>query len=371
MTKNFEIVYRNPVELIPYEMNAKKHDEQQIRDLAAAIKKRGFDQPITVDKHDVIITGHGRREAALLAGLERVPVIVRDDLSEEEVKAKRLEDNRLASIDYDAIKLQQELESLVLGDVEVFGFEERELNVLVGSMTEEMETGSPFVPSAEIEAAKNDMDPKSFAQEYLASFENMSGRVYYPFDRNVHVKPLQFNPKLPIWVGQDFNIDPMSSVILQPQPNGELWAVDEVVLFSSNTAEVCDELERRFWRWKSQVTIFPDPAGAYRQHARGESDVDIFKEKGFLRVDYPKKHPPIADRVNAVNRMLMSASGETRLYIDPKCKHLIDSLEKVIYKPGSRDMDKTGGIEHSADALGYPVHRRYPVKNRVILGGSR
>ncbi len=230
---------------------------------------------------------------------------------------------------------------------------------------------SPFVPSAEIEAAKNDMDPKSFAQEYLASFENMSGRVYYPFDRNVHVKPLQFNPKLPIWVGQDFNIDPMSSVILQPQPNGELWAVDEVVLFSSNTAEVCDELERRFWRWKSQVTIFSDPAGAYRQHARGESDVDIFKEKGFLRVDYPKKHPPIADRVNAVNRMLMSASGETRLYIDPKCKHLIDSLEKVIYKPGSRDMDKTGGIEHSADALGYPVHRRYPVKNRVILGGSR
>lgn len=43
MTKTFEIVYRDPAELIPYEMNAKKHDEQQIRDLAAAIKKRGFD----------------------------------------------------------------------------------------------------------------------------------------------------------------------------------------------------------------------------------------------------------------------------------------------------------------------------------------
>lgn len=69
--------------------------------------------------------------------------------------------------------------------------------------------------------------------------------------------------------------------------------------------------------------------------------------------------------INLVSRM------HVRLYIDPKCKHLIDSLEKVIYKPGTRDMDKTGGIEHSADALGYPVHRRYPVKNRVILGGSR
>lgn len=75
--------------------------------------------------------------------------------------------------------------------------------------------------------------------------------------------------------------------------------------------------------------------------------------------------------MNAVNRRLMTASGEVRLYIDPKCKHLIESLEKVIYKPGSRDIDKTGNVEHSADALGYPVHRRYPVKNRVIVGGSR
>lgn len=223
--------------------------------------------------------------------------------------------------------------------------------------------GLPFVPDSEIEAAKNDMDPKSFAQEYLASFENMSGRVYYPFDRNVHVRPLQFNPRLPIWVGQDFNIDPMSSVILQPQPNGEVWAIDEVVLFSSNTSEVCDELERRYWRQKSQVTVFPDPAGAYRQHARGESDVDIFKEKGFMRVDHPKKHPPIADRVNAVNRLLLTASGDVRLYIDPKCKHLIESLEKVIYKPGGRDIDKTGNVEHSADALGY----QFTVASRLKL----
>ncbi|MCJ8600998.1 phage terminase large subunit [Klebsiella pneumoniae] len=230
---------------------------------------------------------------------------------------------------------------------------------------------SPFVPEAEIEAARNDMDPKSFAQEYLASFENMSGRVYYPFDRATHVRPCAFNPQLPIWVGQDFNIDPMSSVILQPQPDGSLWAVDEVVLFASNTSEVCDELERRYWRNKAQVTIFPDPAGNYRQHARGESDVDIFKEKGFLRIDFPKKHPPIADRVNAVNRLLMTASGEIRLYIDPKCKHLIDSLEKVIYKPGTRDIDKSAGVEHSTDAIGYPIHRRYPVKSRTIFGGSR
>lgn len=57
---------------------------------------------------------------------------------------------------------------------------------------------SPFIPESEIEAAKNDMDEKSFLQEYCASFEVMSGRVYYAFDRTRHVKPCPFNEKLPI-----------------------------------------------------------------------------------------------------------------------------------------------------------------------------
>lgn len=82
-----------------------------------------------------------------------------------------------------------------------------------------------------------------------------------------------------------------------------------------------------------------------------------------MRVDHPKKHPPIADRVNAVNRLLLTASGDVRLYIDPKCKHLIESLEKVIYKPGGRDIDKTGNVEHSADALGY----QFTVASRLKL----
>lgn len=136
----FEIVYIDPQKLIPYERNAKKHDASQIRDLANAFKKRGFDQPITVDANLVIITGHGRREAAILAGLASVPVIIRDDLSEEEVKAKRLEDNRLASTDYDAILLQSELDELLKGGEDVYGFTERELSVLATDMTEFMAT---------------------------------------------------------------------------------------------------------------------------------------------------------------------------------------------------------------------------------------
>jgi hypothetical protein len=227
---------------------------------------------------------------------------------------------------------------------------------------------SPFIPSSELEAARRDMDPKSYKQEFEASFETMSGRVYYPFDRAVHVAKLEFNPKLPIWVGMDFNIDPMSTVIFQLQDNGELWAVDEIVQFGSNTEEIADALEKKYWRHQKQMTIYPDPAGGQRQHARGETDLDILREKGFKRIKFRRKSPLVADRVNSVNRMLRSADGQVRMRIDPSCKHFIKSLEQTIYKPGSRDVDKDAGTEHSADAAGYCIDLEFPVR-RLQLGG--
>ncbi len=227
---------------------------------------------------------------------------------------------------------------------------------------------SPFIPVSEIEAAKKDMDEKSFKQEFEASFETMSGRVYYPFERKTHVGQYPFNPMLPIWVGMDFNIDPMSTVIYQPQPNGELWAVDEIVQFGSNTEEICKELDKRYWRYQKQIVMYPDPAGGQRQHARGETDLDILREAGFKRIKYRKKHPPIADRVNAVNRMLRAADGTIKLRVDERCKHLINAFEQTIYKKGSRDVDKDAGTEHSADAGGYCIELEYPVR-KVNVGG--
>jgi len=227
---------------------------------------------------------------------------------------------------------------------------------------------SPFIPEEEIQAAKSDMDEKSFNQEFMASFETMSGRVYYSFDRREHVGKYPFNPSLPIWIGQDFNIDPMSSVILQPQDNGEVWVVDEIHLVASNTEEVVAEIERRYWRYKKNVVLFPDPASNYRQHARGETDLDIFREADFKRIYFRRKHPPIADRVNAVNRMFKSADGRALMFVDEKCIHLIESLEQTIYKEGTRDINKEAKIEHMTDALGYPIEHQFPIR-KIEVGG--
>lgn len=227
---------------------------------------------------------------------------------------------------------------------------------------------SPFIPKEEIEAAREDMDPKSFQQEFMASFETMSGRVYHQFDRNTHVGDYQFNPKLPIWVGQDFNVDPMSSVIMQPQPNGEVWVVDEIFLHNSNTQEVCEEIERRYWRYMKQIIIYPDPAGGNRSSARGESDLDIFREKGLKKIKYRKKHPPVVDRVNAVNRMFKDANGNVRMRISKKCHNLIASLEQTLYKEGSPEINKALNIEHMSDALGYPTEVEFPTRQIKIAG---
>ncbi|WP_456868310.1 phage terminase large subunit [Galbibacter sp. BG1] len=229
---------------------------------------------------------------------------------------------------------------------------------------------SPFIPKKEIEQARRDMDEKSFRQEFEASFETMSGRVYYAFDRKIHVGDYEFNPHLPIYIGQDFNIDPMSSVIIQEQPNGEIWVVDECVLFGSNTQETADELAKRYYRQMNQIRIYPDPAGNNRSHGRGESDLDILREAGFTNIKFKRKHPAVADRVNSVNRLLKTAEGVVRLRVNRKCRHFINALEQTIYKPGTREVDKSAGVEHAADAFGYFADLEYPVRDIKILGIS-
>lgn len=227
---------------------------------------------------------------------------------------------------------------------------------------------SPFVPAEEIEQARAEMDEKSFRQELEASFETMGGRVYYPFDRRTHVGNYPLNPELPIWIGQDFNRDPMSAVVMQHQSNGEVWIVDEIVLRNSSTEESVNEIERRYWRYMSKIAVFPDPAGSYHQHARGETDLDIFRQRGLSRIYYRRKHPKVADRVNCVNRLLKAADGSIKMRVDAKCKNVINSLEQTIYKEGSREVDKTLGMEHAADALGYAIEFKFPLRQIKLVG---
>lgn len=130
-----KIEMRPLADVIPYEMNVKKHGPDQVKKIAESIRRFGWDQPIVVDKFGVIIKGHGRHAAATLLGLEQVPVWVRADLTPDEVKASRLADNRVAISDIDNEMLQAELASIEMGLDGIFDDKELEfLEADLGAM---------------------------------------------------------------------------------------------------------------------------------------------------------------------------------------------------------------------------------------------
>ena len=131
---DFKVEAWDVEKLIPYENNVKIHDEKQVKKIAESIKQFGWDQPIVVDKDGVIIKGHGRRLAALKLGLKTVPVLVRSDLTPDEVNAARVADNRVAMGDIDTEMLQREL-SMIDFDFEGI-FDKKELAFMEVDLTE-------------------------------------------------------------------------------------------------------------------------------------------------------------------------------------------------------------------------------------------
>lgn len=117
------IVEMNVDELIPYENNPRNNDEA-VDKVALSISAFGFKVPIVIDANNVIVTGHTRLKAAKKLGIKSVPCIKADDLSDEQIKAFRLADNKVAEFsEWDEEKLMKELEALGDVDMSLYGFE--------------------------------------------------------------------------------------------------------------------------------------------------------------------------------------------------------------------------------------------------------
>lgn len=215
------------------------------------------------------------------------------------------------------------------------------------------------VEADEIAAAKQDLDERTFEQEYEARFVNYSGVIYYNFSREQSVVRYHGEPSR-IFIGMDFNLDPMSAVVMTRSGN-MLHAFDEIVIFGSNTDEMADEIRKRFGT--KNVTIYPDPACRQRKtSAGGRTDLSILQNAGF-EVKVRNSHSAIRDRINAVNSRLRSADGVRQLFVDPKCKKTIESLERQTYKEGTSQVNKDG-YDHMNDALGYAVDYLFPIRKQ-------
>jgi len=208
------------------------------------------------------------------------------------------------------------------------------------------------VPQDEIDAARRDLDERTFQQEYEAAFVSYHGRVYFAFDQEESVRPWKYQRGKTVYIGLDFNIDPMSAIICQK--DGEnMYAFDEIVIYSSNTDEMADEIRARYPT--DNTIIYPDPAAVQRRtSAGGKTDISILQNYGF-RVRHRSSHPYVKDRVNAVNSKLHNSQGDRHLFVDPKCKRMIESLNKLSYKEGTSVVNKEKGLDHLCFAGGQLV----------------
>jgi len=233
----------------------------------------------------------------------------------------------------------------------------------------------------EVAAARRELDPLVFEQEYEASFVNFSGRAYYPFNESTHCGRLQYNPAAPIGLCFDFNVEPGVCAIVQEQrlPNGQdgTGVIGEVyITTNSNTPAVCRRIAADWGQHQGQVRLYGDATGGARGSAKVDgSDWDIIKAElrpvfgERLSFKVPPANPPERSRINAVNSRLMSADGLVRLMVDPaKAPHVVKDFEGVrTLEGGSGEIDKkaTPALTHISDAVGYYVEREFPIVKRT------
>jgi len=220
-----------------------------------------------------------------------------------------------------------------------------------------------MVSKEEIEQAKQDIDIRTFRQEFEGTFENYAGAVYYNFHAVENVKEKKIDFTKPLHIGLDFNVDPMSASVAQIDKE-IIHFVDEIVIYSSNTDEMVEEIRDRYGD-KTKIFIYPDPACRQRKtSAGGKTDLSILQNAGF-NVKCKFKHSPVRDRINAVNSSLKSANGKRYIFVDPSCKIITKGLQRQIYKENTNIPDKEQGFDHMNDSIGYLIEIVKPLTRNI------
>ncbi len=228
---------------------------------------------------------------------------------------------------------------------------------------------NPSYPRAEYERARRTLPTALFQRRYDARFTQLEGCIFSDFDFDYNVRPCRYDADRMLIVGSDFNVDPMAWVLCH-RHGDRLEVFDEVFLRQTTTRRTLDVLSAGYGQHRGGFEFYGDATGRARNTRASESDYQqILGDERFIglgrTVHYPASNPARADRFAATNGMLCSASGERRLHVDPKCTNLISDLETRYYRMGTSEPADSGDLGHATDALGYVVHKLWPVQERI------
>jgi hypothetical protein len=247
-------------------------------------------------------------------------------------------------------------------------------------------TANPLFTQEELASARSEMSEEFFAQEIMAEFRDIgSGTCYVSFKvaRNVvssnpFAEPgMLYSPHLPIVVGMDFNLNPMSWVLGQQNKNHMHWE-DELILPRTHTEEAANALVQKVMHHPSGLILIGDASGKAGQRAAhaGQSDYDVIKNvlrrNGITWQDRtPDANPGIKDRVNTANSALCSAGGEVRMTFNARMKTTIKDFQRRSWKQGATNLafdNSDPEIGHASDAATYPVCVLMPIRQIGAVG---
>lgn len=228
--------------LVPYDNNP-RHNDEAVEFVANSIKEFGFKVPIVIDRNNVIVTGHTRLKAAKLLGLKKLPCIVADDLTDEQVKAFRLVDNKVAEMaTWDEELLDKELKELLPElDMSAFSFKgEIKLPELSGGDSEEDQAGEYEDPDYE---EKRALKEKNILNLAYAQYEGV-GEFDIP-----EIRPVYEMPEVDEWIGFNYVLSEA-----HPENKGVHFFVDDYQFERvwNSPEKYCDILSR------FKVVLAPD-----------------------------------------------------------------------------------------------------------------
>lgn len=209
-----------------------------------------------------------------------------------------------------------------------------------------------YVPESEIITAMNEMDERTFRQEYEASFESYSGLVCPYYDRDLNNTNEVYNEYDTLIFGIDMNVNKMPCAVFV-QRNKELHLID--FLFGSfNTTELMETIKIKYPN--NRKIFHTDASGtANKSSAGGQTDINIIRSYGWTVMNL-NRNPNIIDRVNAFNSMVKSTDGTRRFFANNKLKKVVETLENHSFDDNGLPNKKHEYYDDVFDAISYGVY---------------
>ncbi|WP_435607707.1 terminase large subunit domain-containing protein [Pseudomonas knackmussii] len=228
---------------------------------------------------------------------------------------------------------------------------------------------NPFLPADYIDSLRASYPPQLIEAYLEGRFVNLnSGCVYPEFSRTLNHAPTVAAPGEPVHIGMDFNVNKMAAIVFVVRDDAP-HAVGELVKVR-DTPEMARLIRERYLLKGHSVTVYPDASGQNTSSkSASQSDLTILQQAGF-QVLAKSTNPPVKDRINSVNALILNDRGERRLKVNTDlCPTFTESLEQQAYDDNG-EPDKSTDHDHPNDGGGYFMVWRWPVVKPIATHGA-